>query len=293
MSSPGVAPALELRGITKRFGDLVANDGISLSVQPGEVHAIVGENGAGKTTLMNICFGILQPDDGQILVDGAPVRMSSPIAARSHGIGMVHQHFKLVESLTVAENVFLGAEETHGVYTLDRARMVRELAEVSNRFGLEVEPAQRVELLSAGQRQRVEILKALYFDAKIVILDEPTAVLTPQESDKLFDVLRGLAQAGRSIILITHKLREVLAVADRYTVIRLGRHVAEGDTAGATEEEIATLMVGREVRFGRTEPVPASRPATAPILTCADLVVEDADGHVKVDGVSLDLRPGE
>lgn len=293
MSNPGTVPALELRDITKRFGDLVANDHIRLSVAPGEVHSIVGENGAGKTTLMNICFGILQPDEGQILVDGVPVQMTSPIAARSHGIGMVHQHFKLVESLTVAENVFLGAEETRGLYTLDRARMVRELAEVSTRFGLEVDPSRRVERLSAGQRQRVEILKALYFDAKILILDEPTAVLTPQESDKLFDVLRGLAAAGRTIILITHKLREVLAVADRYTVIRLGRNVAEGDTAGATEEEIATLMVGREVRFGRTEPVPDHRPAVTPALTCSDLVVEDDEGHVRVDGVSLDLRPGE
>jgi ABC-type uncharacterized transport system ATPase subunit/ABC-type uncharacterized transport system permease subunit len=286
-------PALELRDITKSFGDLVANDHISLTVAPGEVHSIVGENGAGKTTLMNVCFGILQPDEGEILVDGVPVRMASPVAARAHGIGMVHQHFKLVESLTVAENVFLGAEETHGLYTLDRSRMIGELTEVSNRFGLEVDPARRVERLSAGQRQRVEILKALYFDAKILILDEPTAVLTPQESDKLFDVLRGLAAAGRTIILITHKLREVLAVADRYTVIRLGKVVADGDTAGATEEEIATLMVGREVRFGRTEPIPDRRPAVTPALTCSGLVVEDADGHVRVDGVSLDLRPGE
>lgn len=285
--------AVRMRGITKRFGDQLANDHVDFTLRGGSIHAVVGENGAGKTTLMNICFGILQPDEGQILVDGVPVRMASPVAARAHGIGMVHQHFKLVESLTVAENVFLGAEETHGLYTLDRGRMVRELAEVSQRFGLEVDPARRVERLSAGQRQRVEILKALYFDAKILILDDPTAVLTPQESDKLFDVLRGLAAAGRTIILITHKLREVLAVADRYTVIRLGRNVAEGATAGATEEEIATLMVGREVRFGRTEPVPDGRPATAPALTCSGLVVEDADGHVRVDGVTLDLRPGE
>ncbi len=293
MTESPAAPALELRGITKRFGTLVANDQVSLSVARGEVHSIVGENGAGKTTLMNICFGILQPDEGEIVVDGAPVRMSSPVAARAHGVGMVHQHFKLVESLTVAQNVFLGAEETHGFYTLDRQRMVAELAEVSDRFGLQVDPAQRVERLSAGQRQRVEILKALYFQARILILDEPTAVLTPQEADRLFEVLRGLARSGRTIVLITHKLREVLAVADRYTVMRLGRTVADGETAGATEAGIATLMVGRQVRFGRTEPVPATRPAGPAALTCTDLLVEDGEGRVRVDGVTLDLRPGE
>jgi ABC-type uncharacterized transport system ATPase subunit/ABC-type uncharacterized transport system permease subunit len=285
--------AIELRHITKAFGDFVADDDVSLRVERGEVHALVGENGAGKTTLMNVCFGILQPQSGDILVDGARTVMSSPTTARQHGIGMVHQHFKLVPSLTVAENVFLGAEPSTRYKSLDRSYMNRELAAVSERYGLKVNPAEPVRRLSAGLRQRVEILKALYFQATVLILDEPTAVLTPQETEGLFKVLRDLVADGRSVIFITHKLPEVKAVSDRFTVMRRGRLVTTGNTRDYSEHEIATLMVGREVSLARTAPVPEARTQTATVLRVSDLVVQDQDGRSVVDGVSFDLRAGE
>jgi ABC-type uncharacterized transport system ATPase subunit/ABC-type uncharacterized transport system permease subunit len=286
------AAALELRHITKRFGDFVADDDVSLRVEYGEVHALVGENGAGKSTLMNVCFGILQPTSGEIWVDGDQVVMASPTTARHHGLGMVHQHFKLVPSLTVAENVFLGAEPTsRGM--LDRRRMVRELSEVSERYGLLVDPKAHVVDLSAGQRQRVEVLKALYFDARVLILDEPTAVLTPQETDALFGVLRDLVGDDRAVILITHKLREVKAVSDRFSVLRRGKCVATDVTRDFTEHDIATLMVGREVSLSRTTPPPLSRVDAPSVLRCENLVVLDRDGRPVVDNVSLDLRCGE
>jgi ABC-type uncharacterized transport system ATPase subunit/ABC-type uncharacterized transport system permease subunit len=291
---PGRPPAaLELRHITKRFGDLLADEDVSLSLEPGEVHALVGENGAGKSTLMNICFGLLQPTAGEIYIQGRRVVLASPTAAREHGIGMVHQHFKLVPSLTVAENVFLGAEAVTRSRTLDRARMVRELAAVSERYGLAVDPKARVAGLSAGVRQRVEILKALYFDARVLILDEPTAVLTPQEADRLLAVLRDLAADQRSVLLVTHKLREVMGVADRFSVLRRGKLVATGFPEQSSEHDIATLMVGREVSLHRPTPVSDARVDGATVLRCADLAVTGQHGAPAVDHVTFDLRAGE
>ena len=285
--------ALELRNITKKFGDFVADSDVSLQIDRGEVHALVGENGAGKSTLMNICFGILQPTSGQILVNGEPVTMTSPTRARQLGIGMVHQHFKLVPSLTVAENVFLGAEPVTKARSLDRDLMVNGLSEVSERYGLKVDPTQPVERLSAGLRQRVEILKALYFEANVLILDEPTAVLTPQETDALFVVLRDLAADGRSVIMITHKLREVKQVSDRFSVMRRGQLITTGDTADVTEHDMATLMVGREVSLSRPTPAPTVRAEAPTAFSAHDLVLQDDEGHTVVNGVSLDLRAGE
>ena len=290
---PASGAALELRELTKMFGDFVADDHVSLRVDHGEIHALVGENGAGKTTLMNMCFGMLQPTSGEIFVEGRPVAMTDPGVARRHGIGMVHQHFKLVPSLTVAENVFLGDELVTRTHSLDQKRMVADLAEVSARYGLLVDPRKRVGELSASMRQRVEILKALYFDARVLILDEPTAVLTPQESESLFGVLRQLASGGRSAILITHKLQEVKAVSDRFTVMRRGRWITTDETRLFTERQIAELMVGREVSLSRTEPVPEARVAGPVALSCTDLVVLDSSGRPAVDGVSFDLRAGE
>jgi ABC-type uncharacterized transport system ATPase subunit/ABC-type uncharacterized transport system permease subunit len=285
--------ALELRNITKMFGDFVADDDVSLRVEYGEVHALVGENGAGKTTLMNVCFGILQPTSGDILVGGERVVMASPTTARHHGLGMVHQHFKLVPSLTVAENVFLGAEPETKTKSLDRKKMARELETVSERYGLKVNPTQPVKTLSAGLRQRVEILKALYFEARVLILDEPTAVLTPQETDSLFAVLRELTSGGRSVIFITHKLGEVKAVSDRFTVMRRGQLVTTDRTADYSEHDIATLMVGRAVSLARTAPAPTRRTSEPVLLRCSQLVVNNADGRAVVDDVSFDLRAGE
>jgi ABC-type uncharacterized transport system ATPase subunit/ABC-type uncharacterized transport system permease subunit len=285
--------ALELRNLTKMFGDFVADSDVSLRIEHGEVHALVGENGAGKTTLMNVCFGILQPTSGEILIEGQRVVMASPTTARHHGIGMVHQHFKLVPSLTVAENVFLGEELSTRTKSLDQKRMTHDLEEVSERFGLLVNPRQPVSQLSAGIRQRVEILKALYFDAKVLILDEPTAVLTPQETDGLFAILRDLVSSGRSVVLITHKLREVKAVSDRFTVMRRGELITTDQTATHTEREIAALMVGREVSLARSALIPTSRVESPTAMRVVDLVVHDQDGRSVVDRVSLDLRAGE
>src|SRR4051794_37253867 len=239
---------LELRGITKRFGDLVANDHIDLIVEPGEVHALLGENGAGKSTLMNQLYGLLQPDEGEILVNGEAKVFRSPRDAIAAGIGMVHQHFMLVPVFTVAENLALGAEDVRGgpLGILDRRRNRRDVLETSQRYGLPVDPDALVENLPVGAQQRVEIVKALTRDVDLLILDEPTAVLTPQETDDLLVVMRGLAESGKSIVFITHKLREVKAIADRITVIRRGRTVATA-SPDTPEEELATLMVGRAV----------------------------------------------
>ncbi len=285
--------ALETRNVTKMFGDFVADSDVSLRVEPGEIHALLGENGAGKSTLMNMCFGILQPTSGEILVNGEVVAMTSPTTARQHGIGMVHQHFKLVPSLTVAENVFLGAEPLTSHRSLDRTGMVKGLTEVSERYGLKVDPTSTVANLSAGLRQRVEILKALYFEARVLILDEPTAVLTPQETDGLFEVLRGLAADDRSVILITHKLPEVKAVANRFSVMRRGKFITTGDTADVSEHDMATLMVGREVSLDRLTPAPTQRGEAPTAMSCHDLVLQDTEGHTVLNKVSLDLRAGE
>ncbi|PRY13461.1 ABC transporter ATP-binding protein [Kineococcus rhizosphaerae] len=280
---------LELKGITKRFGPLVANDSIDLVVREGEIHALLGENGAGKSTLMNVLYGLYTPDAGQILVDGEPVEFSSPGDAMAAGIGMVHQHFMLVPTFTATENIVLGAELTSGGGFLDRRRARRRVEETSRRFGLAIPADTLVADLAVGVQQRVEIVKALLRDAKVLVLDEPTAVLTPAETDDLMRVMRELADAGTSIVFITHKLREVKAVADRITVIRRGKVVGEASPQDSPEE-LAALMVGRDVRL-RVEKAVAD-PGES-VLQMAGVRVVDPAGTVLLDGIDLDVRAGE
>ncbi|MEU8815664.1 ABC transporter ATP-binding protein [Actinoplanes sp. NPDC048796] len=280
-----------MRGITKRFGDLVANDHIDITVEPGEVHALLGENGAGKSTLMNQLYGLLQPDEGEILVDGEKKVFRSPRDAIAAGIGMVHQHFMLVPVFTVAENIALGAEEIRGgpLGILDRRRSRRDVLETSQKYGLPVDPDALVENLSVGAQQRVEIVKALTRDVDLLILDEPTAVLTPQETDELLAVMRSLAETGKSIVFITHKLGEVKAIADRITVIRRGRTVGTA-TPDTSEDELAALMVGRDVSL---EVVKGPAQPQGEVLKVAGLIVDDDRGVRAVDGVDLTVRGGE
>src|SRR5438094_5319393 len=244
--------AVALRGITKRFPAVVANDHVDFEAAEGEVHALLGENGAGKTTLSNILTGLYRPDEGNISLFGEPVEFHSPRDALDAGIAMVHQHFRLVSPFTVAENIVLGDHRDIGKTFLLRTRAIeRNVAELSRRYGLAVDPRARIWQLSLGEQQRVEILKALYQDARILILDEPTAVLTPQEADALFETVRAMAADGRTVIFISHKLHEVKAVADRVTVLRRGRSVATVPASKATPRSLAALMVGREVEIGR------------------------------------------
>jgi ABC-type uncharacterized transport system ATPase subunit len=284
------APALEMRGITKRYPGVVANDHIDLEVRPGEIHALLGENGAGKTTLMNILYGLARPDEGEILLDGAPARIANPTDAIARGINMVHQHFMLVPVLTVAENILLGEETMAGPIFIDRKEAKRRIIELGKRFGFEIDPDVKVGDLSVGWQQRVEILKALYRNAKVLVLDEPTAVLTPQETDEIFAVLRRLAQEGHSIVFISHKLYEVLAIADRITVIRRGRVVGSRIPAETDEEDLAALMVGRDVQLvvDRGE----SHPADVR-LEVHGLKVHDDRGTDAVRGVDFEIRAGE
>lgn len=283
-------PILELRGITKTFGEKVANEDISLSFLPGRVHAIVGENGAGKTTLMNMISGNLQPDRGSILFDGREVAVETPNRADELGIGMVHQHFKLVPSLNVASNIFLGKELTTGLGRLDQKAMQAKVRELSERFGLAINPQDIVEDLSVGERQRVEILKALSHDTRLLILDEPTAVLTPAEADELFIVVRQLADRGCAVVFISHKLGEVLAIADDISVIRDGRVVGTQPAAGLTQTDIATMMVGREVLL-RIKHTPAN--PTDEVLKVEELSAVDGRGIIALRNVSLSIRRGE
>lgn len=280
---------LELRGITKRFGALVANDHIDLAVEPGEIHCLLGENGAGKSTLMNVLYGLYQADEGQILLDDAVQSFSGPGDAMSAGIGMVHQHFMLIPVFTVAENVMLGNESTKpgGLLDLEEARS--KVEEISARFGFDIDPDARIEDLPVGVQQRVEIIKALSRNANVLVFDEPTAVLTPQETDELMAIMRQLRDEGTSIVFITHKLREVREVADRITVIRLGKVVGEAAPT-ATNAELASLMVGRAVDL-TVDKGPAAPGDDA--LVVRDLTVTDLRGQVLVDGVSFSLRRGE
>jgi simple sugar transport system ATP-binding protein len=283
---------LRLDGITKRFGALVANDGIDLVVEPGQIHCLLGENGAGKSTLMNVLYGLYQPDAGRILLDGSPVAFDGPGAAMAAGIGMVHQHFMLVPVLTVVENVMLGHETTRfgGVGgLLDVGATRRRIREISDRYGFAVDPDALVEDLPVGVQQRVEIIKALLRDARVLILDEPTAVLTPQETDELIGIMRQLKAAGTSIVFITHKLREVRAIADTITVIRRGAVVGSA-APSASETELASLMVGRSVSLG-VDKAPA-RPGETTVVV-RGLVVRDAAGTAVVDGVDLEIARGE
>jgi ABC-type uncharacterized transport system ATPase subunit len=280
---------LELKGITKRFGSLVANDHIDLAAAPGQVHALLGENGAGKTTLMNVLYGLLQPDEGQILIDGKPVQFHSPKDAIAAGIGMVHQHFMLVPVFTVAENVTLGIEETRALGLLDRRKTRQDVRDLSRRYGLDIDPDALVENLPVGIQQRVEIVKALVRQAKVLILDEPTAVLTPAETQDLFRIIRQLKAGGTSVVFISHKLKEVQAIADTITVLRRGAVVGERPPS-ASEEELATLMVGRSVQL-RVSKQPA-KPGDV-VLEVSDLTVTDETGRVWVNGTSFDVRAGE
>jgi simple sugar transport system ATP-binding protein len=284
------APLLELRGITKRFPGVVANDGVDLDLRAGEVHALLGENGAGKSTLMNVLYGLYHPDSGEILLRGKRLKLRSPREAIAAGIGMVHQHFQLIPVLTVTENIVLGAEPHRGP-VMDVRRAEEQVLDISRRFGLPVDPRARVESISVAQQQRAEILKALYRHADVLILDEPTAVLSPQEARDLAETLRGLAREGMGIIFISHKLNEVLDLADRISVLRLGRKVATVPREGATAEGLARMMVGRDVDLSGTR-----RPGGAPgpaALSVRGLVVRDDRGLEAVRGVDLEVREGE
>ena len=280
---------IEMREITKVFGEFVANDKINLELRKGEIHALLGENGAGKSTLMNMLAGLLEPTSGEIVVNGQVVKLDSPSKAASLGIGMVHQHFMLVEAFTVAENIILGSELTkNGV--LDIARATREINELSERYGLAVDPSAKVADISVGAQQRVEILKTLYRGADILIFDEPTAVLTPSEIDELMAIMKNLVKEGKSIILITHKLDEIRAVSDRVTVIRRGKSIETVEIAGATNADLAEMMVGRSVSF-KTEKQEAQPKEV--ILSIKDLVVNENRGVPAVKNLSLDVRAGE
>ena len=282
---------LELRGITKRFPGVVANEGIDLVVQPGEILGLLGENGAGKSTLMNVLYGLYQPDEGEILIDDKPVTFNGPGDAIGAGIGMVHQHFMLVPVFTVTENIMLGMESVKNrLGQLDLEAAKRRIMAISDRHKLRIDPDAVVENLPVGVRQRVEIIKTLYRFSDVLILDEPSAVLTPQETEELFEVMRSLVAAGTSIIFITHKLNEVLEVADRITVLRRGKVVGSTTPSETTQTELASMMVGREVDLV-VDKTPA-KPGE-PVLEVRDLVVRDERGHPAVNGLSLTVREGE
>ena len=280
---------IEMREITKIFGEFVANDKINLELRKGEIHALLGENGAGKSTLMNMLAGLLEPTSGEIVVNGKSEKLDSPSKAASLGIGMVHQHFMLVEAFTVAENIILGSEVTNkGVLDLKKANA--DILELSERYGLAVDPTAKVEDISVGAQQRVEILKTLYRGADILIFDEPTAVLTPAEILELMDIMKALVKEGKSIILITHKLDEIRAVADRVTVIRRGKSIQTVSIEGATNKDLAEMMVGRSVSFV-TEKEEAQPKEV--VLQISDLVVNENRGVPAVKELSLDVRAGE
>ncbi|EFG47829.1 ABC transporter, ATP-binding protein [Brevibacterium mcbrellneri ATCC 49030] len=280
---------LELQGITKRFGSFTANDSIDLTLKPGEIHALLGENGAGKSTLMNVLYGLYEPTEGSIFLDGKPVKFSGPGDAVAAGIGMVHQHFMLIPVFTVAESVALGYEPTKalGLLNLDEARS--KVREISERFGFDIDPDAVIGDLSVGAQQRVEIIKALSRDAQVLILDEPTAVLTPQETDELIEIMRQLKEQGTSIVFITHKLREVRAVADAITVIRRGKVVGTASPE-STESELAGLMVGRDVNL-TTDKQDAQIGDVK--FAIKDLTVLDKSGFPAVKDISFEVRAGE
>ena len=281
---------LELRGITKRFPGVLANDHIDLTLEEGEIHALLGENGAGKTTLMNILYGLYQPDEGEILVRGKPIDVHSPSDAIASGVGMVHQHFMLVPVFTVTENVMLGDEEVKTGGVLNRKQAAQKIRQISEQYSLQVDPDAYVKDLPVGVQQRVEIIKLLYREADILILDEPTAVLTPQEANELFNIMRSLTDRGKSIIFITHKLREVMEFADRITVIRRGKVIGSTRPSEADQSMLAEMMVGRAVQL-EVERTPAKAGET--VMTVEDLVVLDERHQVAVDGISFDVNAGE
>ncbi|MCU1391991.1 MAG: nucleoside transporter ATP-binding protein [Ilumatobacteraceae bacterium] len=281
---------LELRGITKRFPGVVANDDVNLTVRGGEVLALLGENGAGKSTLMNILYGLYRADEGEILVDGETMHFASPRDAIKAGIGMVHQHFMLVPNFTVADNVILGVEPTMSLGRVNRRSARKRVAQLSRDFGLDLDPQALTENLAVGIQQRIEIVKVLFRDAKVVVFDEPTAVLTPQEIEDFFRIVETLTAAGRGVVFITHKLKEALRIADRIVVLRRGKTVGEADPKTATPDQLAEMMVGRPVELvvSKTE---AEVGATA--LKVTDLAVTDRDGRLLVNHVNLEVRAGE
>jgi general nucleoside transport system ATP-binding protein len=284
------APVLELRRITKHFPGVLANDAIDFDLRRGEVHALLGENGAGKSTLMNVVYGLYRPDEGEIRVKGESVSFHSPKDAIEHGIGMVHQHFMLIPVMTVTENIVLATEPTRAGVLVDYERAEALVREMGKTFGFAIDPRARVEDITVGQEQRVEILKVLYRKADVLILDEPTAVLTPQEATELFEILRGLTSDFLSVIFISHKLNEVLEIADRITVLRRGKKIATVPRAGATEQELARLMVGREVLL-RVDKPPTD--PGEPLLAVEELRVLDDRGLEAVRGVSFEVRERE
>src|SRR5213592_295146 len=282
--------AVAMRGITKAFPGVVANDHVDLEVRAGEIHALVGENGAGKSTLMNILYGLIHPDSGEILINGKPVNMSGPRDAISLGIGMVHQHFMLIPVFSVGENIMLGREPVSGPGFYDRDRARKAINDLTKRYGLALDPDARMGDLPVGLQQRAEIVKVLYRGANILILDEPTGVLTPQETKELFVVLRDLVKSGKTIIFISHKLKEVLEISDRITVMRRGKVVGHLTTRETNEEEIATLMVGRAVLL-RVDKKPAKPGAV--VLRVEDVSANSDRGVPALKGVTFDLRQGE
>jgi simple sugar transport system ATP-binding protein len=287
-TEPQLPLAVSMRGIVKRFPGVVANDGIDLAVRQGEIHALLGENGAGKSTLMNILMGLYSPDEGEILIEGRPVRFNSPRDAVNAGLGMVHQHFMLISRFTVTENVILGNEGRS--IALDRKAAERTVGETAERYGLRVDPKALIADLPVGMQQRVEILRVLYQQSRTLILDEPTALLTPQEVQDMYTILQQLKEAGHTVIFITHKLREVAAISDRVTVIRRGKTVGTRETKDTTSEELAELMVGRDVRLHVDRP--PAQPGDA-VLQVFDLHLKGPGNRDALDGLSLGLRRGE
>ena len=289
MHNTSDVPVLEMRNVTKRFPGVIANDALNFSLYKGEIHTLLGENGAGKSTLMKILYGMQQPDEGTILLNGSPIKITSPSDAIDHGIGMIHQHFMLVPTLTVAENVALGLRSTRRFFT-DLKTVADRISHLSEQYGLHVDPGAQVWQLAVGERQRVEIIKALYREATILILDEPTAVLTPNEVDELFITFRRMAANGRSLIFISHKLHEVLHLSDRITVLRHGRITGETSPSASSREELARLMVGREVKLAPDRP--DVQPGS-PLLLIEDLYAAGDKGKDAVQGVSLKIKSGE
>lgn len=281
---------VELRGITKRFGPVVANSGVNLTIRSGEVLGLLGENGAGKSTLMNVLCGLYRPDEGEILIDGKPVRFDGPGAAIAAGIGMVHQHFMLVPVFTVAENVVLGVEPTGKMDFLDLDTARAQVLDIREKYGLAVDPDALIEDLPVGLQQRVEIIKVLFRSAEVLILDEPTAVLTPQEVEDFFKIVKSLKDAGKALIFITHKLNEILEIADRISVLRGGQIVGEGDPATATTQELAEMMVGRPVSFDVVKAPYQPGPVR---LEASDLLVLNENGSIAVDHIELSVKSGE
>lgn len=281
---------VEMKNITKTFGNFTANDNINLTVHKGEVHALLGENGAGKSTLMNILYGLYHPTSGEIYIKGENVRMENPNVAISHGIGMVHQHFMLVQPFTVAQNIILGTEPTKGIGAIDMKKAIEDVASISKKYGLQVDPNAKVEDISVGMQQRVEILKALYRGADILILDEPTAVLTPQEINELMNIIRNLTKQGKSVIIITHKLKEIKAAADYCTIIRRGKYIGTVKVEDTTEDELASMMVGREVSFKVNKEDPKIGDV---VLEVKNINAKDNRKVQILNDLSLEVRAGE